>query len=270
MSTDYLYRSDAPFGALILQLIDNTVISAATSQMTARRLLEVEGPYGLGLKSIAGPDDPLEGDGGDAVMSTSPSIPVATIRTNFALLVRDIANAQQTGVDFDRSPAATAAINCARQEDDLIFNGSKKLGIPGLLSTSGAATVKLDDWSKVGAAFDNMLAAVASLDETGFYGPYTLGLAPSLYNLLLRKYPQGSTTEMQHLQQLITGGIIKSPAIAEGGVLLAVGRQYASIVLGQDLATGFVGPTEDSLEFFVIESLTVRVNRPEAVCRIAP
>jgi len=49
-------------------------------------------------------------------------------------------------------------------------------------------------------------------------------------------------------------------------VLIASGRQFATIVLGQDLAPGFVGPAGRSYEFTVSESLALRLLVPEAVC----
>jgi len=54
--------------------------------------------------------------------------------------------------------------------------------------------------------------------------------------------------------------------LKEGGVLLASGVQFASIVIGQDMAVGFVGPSDGDLEFSMTESLALHVRQPGAVC----
>ncbi|MBP8954646.1 MAG: bacteriocin family protein [Armatimonadetes bacterium] len=267
MNGDFLARGDAPFGPDVWKRIDDTVVGAATSQLSARRLLEIDGPYGLGLKSIPGSDRPT-GSGEGAVMGFSPTMPVSTIQAEFAIPVRDIANFESTGIPFDTSAVARAALDCARQEDDLIFNGSKEMGLAGLLSADNVASVSLTQWAEPGDAFENILQAVNALDQAGLHGPYSLALAPALFNGLHRRYPQGSMTEMMHVAQLVTGGIVKAPAISAGGVLVAVGKQYVSIVIGQDLMTGFIGPEAGQLTFFVMESLALRIANPSAVCVI--
>jgi len=47
---------------------------------------------------------------------------------------------------------------------------------------------------------------------------------------------------------------------------LASGRQYASIVVGQDMTIGFVGPAGDQIEFTISESLVPRIRQPQAIC----
>jgi uncharacterized linocin/CFP29 family protein len=49
-------------------------------------------------------------------------------------------------------------------------------------------------------------------------------------------------------------------------VLLSTGRQYASIVLGQDMTVGFVGPEGDRIALTISESLVPRIRRPSAIC----
>jgi uncharacterized linocin/CFP29 family protein len=52
MANKYLARDDAPFGSEIWEILDKTMVEAAKSQLTGRRLLHIEGPYGVGLKAI--------------------------------------------------------------------------------------------------------------------------------------------------------------------------------------------------------------------------
>ncbi|MFW6153598.1 MAG: family 1 encapsulin nanocompartment shell protein [Planctomycetota bacterium] len=265
MSNELLTRDDAPFGEAVWVAIDGAVLSAAKNQLTARRILDVDGPFGLGLTSIpAGEAAEVNG------MSVNPPLPLAMIRKAFTLPVRDIATIEEAGMPVSLSAAAAAAVECARVEDALVFKGAEKLGIPGLLKAKGAGRVTLRDWADVGTAAEDVIEAVTTLDGAGFAGPYALALAPPLYNRLLRRYPQGNATELEHLRTIVTAGIVKAPSIGGGGVLLASGRPFASIVLGQDLMTAFLGPGEEGFEFLVSESLTLRLAEPGAVVVLKP
>ena len=46
---NYLNRDHAPFGEDIWQLIVEAAVKAARDRLTARRFLDVDGPYGTGL-----------------------------------------------------------------------------------------------------------------------------------------------------------------------------------------------------------------------------
>ncbi|NYT07778.1 MAG: bacteriocin family protein, partial [Methanomicrobiales archaeon] len=130
----------------------------------------------------------------------------------------------------------------------------------------GANSQKLASWSTVGKAADDVIQAMIALDEAGYHGPYALTLAPARFNLLYRRYVQGIGTELEHLKSIVTDGIFKAPVLKTGGVLIATGRQYASIVIGQDMTTGFVGPSGDALEFSITESLALVVREPASIC----
>lgn len=267
MSEKYLQRDSAPFSNTVWEKIDEAIIMSAKSQLCGRRLLNIQGPYGLGLKAIPGGDKTLEEKTSGSAKLTAPCvIPLAMIMSEFSLPIRDIAAFEQTGLPLDLSNAVKAAMDCARQEDNLVFNGSKSAGLKGLMNIDGIASVKLSQWDDVGTAADDIIKAVTTLDKAGFHGPYTLGLSAELYNLLFRRYPQGNQTEIEHIKQLITDGIIKTPAIPSGGVLLNSGSQFAAIVLGQDLMTAYVGPSGSQYLFTVSESAAPNVLEPAALC----
>jgi len=270
MSGDVTGRVEAPFGSSVWGKIDSIVVGAASSQLAGRRILEIEGPYGLGMKAIPGNDKPV-GEStavGDitAELVSSPAIPLAAIQSKFSIPIRDVAAFEEQGIEFAATDIASAAIAVARQEDNIIFNGSKALGIEGLTNLKAAESYKLGSWDEVGKSVDDIIAAVGTLDKAGFPGPYTLALASSRFNLLFRRFMQGNLSEFDLLRDLISGGIVKALTLKDGGVLLATGRQFASIALGQDLITMFDGPSGAYYEFSLIESVTVRVKYPGAIC----
>jgi uncharacterized linocin/CFP29 family protein len=259
MTNKYLSREDAPIEAGTWEILDKIMVEAAKSVLSGRRVLDVEGPYGLGLKAV-----PLSDPEAESNPVTSQIIPMALIHRNFTIAKRDLAAYERDGVILDTKPVAMAAIESARLEDELVFKGTKDA--PGLLTAKGSSQLKLASWGDVGAAADDIIKAITTLDGAGFHGPYCLALAPARYNLLLRRYPNGNLTELEHIKTMAAAGVVKAPVIESGGILLASGRQYASIVLGQDMSAGFIGPVSERLEFSITESLTPYVRQPKALC----
>ena len=68
------------------------------------------------------------------------------------------------------------------------------------------------------------------------------------------------------VRQIITDPIVKAPAIKTGGILLCTSGPFANIVLGQDLMTGFTGPTGSEYGFTVSESIALWLMQPGAIC----
>ncbi len=261
----YLHREDAPFSDGVWEKIDQTVVNVASAQLAGRRLLTVDGPYGIALKTIPRADETVSEDD-DLTVRAAPVLPVALLETSFTLAVRDIASHDQTHLPIDLRPVAQAAFKAAQKEDELIFNGLKGVEASGLMNARGVHKLELGDWQNAGEAMDDLIRAVGTLDDAGFHGPYTLALAAPLYNKLFRRYQQGNQTEIEHVRQLVSDGVVKAPCLSAGGVLLASGRQVASVVLGQDLTAGFVGPDGPAYEFNLSESVALRLAMPEGVC----
>lgn len=267
MSDKYLHRQDAPFSQAVWEKIDQTVVSAASSQMSGRRLLDIKGPFGLGLKAISGGDREVsEKTTGRSVMTAGQMIHLLMIRSEFSIPVRDIAAFEQSGLPMDLAAAANAAIDCARQEDNLIFNGADSIWAKGLLNSEGSPSQNLKSWDQPGSAADDIIQAATLLDKRGLHGPYALGLSPELYNRLFRLYPDQNMTAMDHIRQIAADGVYKIPAISDGGVMLSAGEAFAHIILGQDLMTGYVGPSGHEYNFVIFETVALRLLNPESVC----
>jgi uncharacterized linocin/CFP29 family protein len=259
VANKYLAREDAPFDTDVWEALDAAMLETAKAQLAGRRLLPLEGPLGLGAKAV-----PLRDTEMSSGLIASEMLPVLLIQETFTLGTRDLANFERDGISLDTRPVVEATMKCVQREDELIFEGNDH--VPGLLSTDGSREQVLSDWDEVGAAANDLIEAVGKLDEAGFHGPYTLALAPQRYNRLLRLYPRGNKSELDHAKTIAAEGIHKAPVLKGGGVLLSAGRPHASIVIGQDMSIGFIGPAGDRIEFTISESLTVRIRQPQAIC----
>ena len=259
MQNRYLERDSAPISADTWKLLDDAMIGAAKSQLAGRRLVGIEGPFGFGLKVVPLADCETE-DG----ITASTFIPVSLIETEFCIAKRDLAAFEKDKITVNLNTVARAAIDAAAKEDKVIFQGIN--GIPGLLTVKGSSSQTLTKWDKIGTAADQIIEAVTKLDSAGFHGPYSMALAPAEYNLLLRRYPQGEGTELDHIRTFVTEGVVKAPGLKKGGVLLASGSYFTSLVIGQDMTIGYIGPEGNNLLFHVVESLALLVKVPGSIC----
>jgi len=261
MANKYLAREDAPFGESLWKLLDDRMMSTARSRLVGRKLLDLEGPFGLGLKAL-----PLGDEKTESGLIMGSVQPVPLLQERFSLWTRDLAAYESNGIFLDTQPLEQAVLALAQAEDQLIFNGIA--GQAGLMTASGSGEFKLQSWEETGMAATDVIQAVTTLDQAGFHGPYALALSPDRYNLLYRMYERGQRSELQHIQTIATGGVMKAPAIESGGVIIAQERRSATIVVGQDMTVGFIGPDAEQVEFFVSESLALRLRHPASICML--
>lgn len=259
MDIAYLGRNDAPISAGTWKTIDFTMTESAKTILSGRRLLSIEGPYGFGLKAV--PQNDTQSKSG---VATASFLPLSTVNASFTLGKRDLAAFERETLPPDLGKVAAAALDAARQEENIVYQGNG--GVPGLMAAKGSGSLKMARWDTVGKAADDIISAINILDDAGFHGPYCMALAPKRYNLLMRRYPQGEGTELAHIGEMVMAGIYKAPALGSGGVILASGRQYASIVIGQDMSVGYTGPSGENLEFFISETLVPFIRSPGAIC----
>jgi len=261
MASDFQNRTVSGIGDKTWEVLEHAAVGAAKSQLSARRFISIEGPYGLGVQAV-----PLSDEHSPDGHAVARLLPLHYLFRTFGLSLRDIAAYEREPLTLDAGPAARAAIECAKAEEELIFTGTKHA--PGLAATPGIAKHKLTSWQPLGKAATEVVDAINLLDAAGFHGPYALALGPARHNLLYRLYPDGNGTELAHIEKIVGGGVFKSPALKAGGILLATGAQFSAIVLGQDLSVGYVGRVGPDVQLSVSESLALLLREPKAVCAL--
>lgn len=260
-------RLPSPLPPEIWDLLDGTAVDAARARLTARRFLDIEGPFGLGLTAIeVGDDDPLPGAGADAAdMALGQAVGVPIIRRSFALSTRRVAAYLDNNQPLDLSPVEDAAEAVADREEDLIYHGQPAFNLHGLLTHPARQQLGGGDWADLSRALDDVLAAATKLDEAGFRGPYAMALAPPLYNGLFRLYPGSDVQQLEHLKSLCTHGIYKAPI--KGGAL--IDPRVGVLIVGLDLRSGYERQDGIHYRLFLRETLVLRIDDPAAVCTIA-
>jgi len=233
----------------------------------------VDGPYGLGLTSLeSGPEARItEADNdptGEALAATigSRALPVPMLQQPCALSVRRVEGHRQLSLPLDLHPVEGAAEAVARSEERMIYHGVPSLGLDGLTTVAGRATVPCGDWNDLSRALADVLTPVNRLDANGFSGPYALALAPTRYNALFRRFEGSDMLKVDHLRRLCEAGLYKAPV--DGGVV--VDPRVGNLTVGQDLRVGFAVNDGVNLKLFVSESLVLLLDEPGAICTLEP
>jgi uncharacterized linocin/CFP29 family protein len=250
----------------LMKQMEEAAIEAARDVLSGRRIIDVEGPYGIGLTTVeVGNDDDCRGPAANeasAVVSRALSVPM--IYRRFAISKRRIAAFRDMRQPLNLKAVADAAQAVAVREEEFIYRGQPDFHVDGLLTTTGRQSIKAGNWDNVDEVLSDVLNAVNVLDGRGYRGPYGLALAPELYNNLFRRYPGSELLQIEHLKRLCTRGIVK--AGIDGCVLVA--REVGSIVLGQDLQISYLSSDAAHEQFSISESLILKIEAPDAICTI--
>jgi len=269
---------DAPLNEQDWARLESTVIEAARRQLVGRRFIHIYGPLGEGVQSVN--NDIFEtpqGGGlnlrGDTLELSEPtrrvSLNIPLLYKDFVLYWRDLEQARTLGAPIDFSAAANAAIQCARLEDDLIFNGNEQFDIPGLMKVRGRLTHIRRDWMESGNAFSDVVDATQKLLEMGHAGPYAMVLSPELYSLLHRVHQGTNVLEIEHVRELVVDGIYQSPVIkGKSGVIVATGQHNLDLAVSEDFDVAYLDSESMNHLFRVYEALVLRIKRPNAICTL--
>ena len=274
---DLLAREDAPLTEQEWGRIDEAVSKAARANLVGRRFLSLHGPLGLGSQVTW--VDALEGVSPGAVGAPGEDDPVAPgrrrlltldlVSKDFTLMWRDVLNAQGQQLPLDVAAAFAAASMLARAEDNLIFYGTD--ANPGLINVEGHATVSLAaGLDKPGSGLAAISEARGALVSAGALGPYALVLAPDLYTKLLRIPGSGGRLELELAQSVADAGLFQSSVLNAGtGVLVSTGPEVVDLAVGGDIQVAFLGADDMNLPFRILETLALRIRRPEGICVLA-
>jgi hypothetical protein len=157
----------------LMKRIEEAAVSAAREILSGRRIIDVEGPYGVGLTTVeVGNDDRCREPGPDeasAVVSRALSVPM--IYRRFAISKRRIAAFQETGQPLNLKVAEDAAQAVAAREEEFVYQGQSDFHLGGLLTVEGRQNVNAGNWDNVDEVLGDVITAVNALDAKGYRGP---------------------------------------------------------------------------------------------------
>lgn len=259
--------------------LTETVIEVARRSLVCRRFIDLYGPLGAGVQTVAYDEFRGISPGAVDIVGEEDTAPVFSDRRQFKTIPiiykdfllhwRDIEAARAHNMPLDVSAAAGAAAFCAQREDHLVLFGDEKLGHEGLMNVEGRSQLELGDWSKAGSAYTNVVEATERLIANGHYGPYAVVVSPRLYASMHRVFEKTGVLEIETVRKLAADGVYQSNLLkGETAVVVSTGRENLDLAVAMDLSVAYLGAERMNHPFRVLESLLLRIKHPDAICTL--
>lgn len=263
---DLLRRSLAPLTPEAWEEVDSTAAQVLKGQLSARKLVDFDGPHGAGLGAAnlgrldtSGTEAP-----GGVPWGLRQVKPLIEVRIPFVVSQMELDNISRGCKDADLSTLEDAARKLAVFEEATIYEGFK----PGQIE--GIATATEHDALQLPSDADEITQAVAEgvkkLSLAGVGGPYALVLGAESYYPLMQAGKRGYPPK-RIIRDTLGGEILWSPAL-DGGLLLSTRGGDFELIVGLDVAIGYAMHDQDNVELYLTESFTFRVLEPAAAIAI--
>jgi len=260
---NHLHRDLAPVSADAWAAIETEVRRALTTFLTARRLVDFNGPHGYAMSALdLGRTAPAHEVPGESVsVAVRESQPLVELRRPFEIAWEELDAVDRGATSIDLAPAVAAARSIALVEDGLVFHGMDAAAIHGISSESVHAPVAAG--GNASAVPPAVARALTTLQRAGVEGPYAVAMGTPCYTRVVEGTDDGYPV-LKHLRLVLDGGLpIHAPAL-DGAVVVSLRGGDFELVVGEDLALGYAGRNETGVTFFIEETMLFRVNGPEA------
>ncbi|MGD9573755.1 MAG: family 1 encapsulin nanocompartment shell protein [Thermoleophilia bacterium] len=261
---NHLHRELAPIDEAAWGEIQAEATRALSHFLTARKLVDFDGPHGwdrqaLGLGRVARIEDggPAEGVEGRLRLVQ----PLVELRTPFTLDRDEVDSVARGAPDADWDPVVDAARKAALAEDSLVFGGYAAAGVRGIVETSTHDPVEITGDYEGYPTY--VATAVERLKRAGVAGPYAIALGPRCYAGVIETTQHGGYPVLQHLRLIAEGPVLWAPAV-EGAVVMSLRGGDFELVVGQDLSIGYLSHDAATVTLYLEESITFRAPGPEA------
>ncbi len=259
---DIFRRQHCPIDDEAWQAIESVVRETLTTRMTARRVVDVDGPHGLSFAALnlGRLGETHEHNGVNYALRQVQ--PLMELRVPFELSQWELDNIARGAPDADLDPAVRAALTLVDFEERTVYSGLEAAGIHGLSSADAHERIPLA--SSPAKTPASVAQAVQRLVSAGVSGPYALVLPHDRYTALTTD----TSTYPLHKQvaALLYGGpLLRATSLDGHGFLVSLRGGDLSLTLGQDVAIGYDAHDAQHVKLYLTESFTFNILGAEAV-----
>ena len=265
---NHLMRELAPVTDDAWSQIDQEASRSLKHYLAARRLVDFTGPMGWEFSAVdSGRVEPLgAGSLGAVEVAGRKVMPLVEVRVPFTLSKSELAAADRGATDLDLDAVIAAGRAAALAEDHLVFHGYQEGAVAGIVSASPHQAVAIsDDYSRYP---EHVAAAVATLRGADVAGPYAIALGARCFTGVTETTEHGGYPVFDHLRQILEGPVVWAPAV-DGAVVLSQRGGDFELTVGEDFSVGYLSQDATSVTLYVEESLTFRINTPDAAVHLA-
>ena len=260
---NHLLRELAPISDEAWALIDEEASRSLKHYLAARRLVDFVGPLGWQASGVdLGRVERLAAGPAPGVNAARRRLmALVEFRVPFSLDRDELDNAERGAHDLNLGPVIDASRSVALAEDHAIFNGYADAGIAGIAPSSPHAPIEITD--DYGVYPTQVAMAVETLRSADIAGPYGIAMGTRCYTGVIETTEHGGYPVFEHLRQILGGSVVWAPAVDGAIVLSERGGDY-EMTVGEDLSVGYRSAGEESVAFYLEESLAFRINTPDA------
>jgi uncharacterized linocin/CFP29 family protein len=265
---NHLIRELAPITDEAWTQIDDEASRSLKHYLAARRLVDFTGPLGWGYSAVdAGRIDVIDGVAlGGLEVARRRVLPLVELRSPFTLDRAELAAADRGATDLDLDAVIDAGRAAALAEDHLVFHGYEAGGVTGMITVSPHEPVAIsDDYAHYP---EHVAQAVAALRAADVAGPYAIALGARCFTGVTETTEHGGYPVFEHLRQILDGPVVWAPAV-DGAVVLSQRGGDFELTVGEDFSIGYRSSDATSVQLYIEESLTFRINTPDASVHLA-
>ncbi len=261
-----LHRELAPISDAAWAGIEEETKRTLKRYLAGRRVVDVEGPEGVGLSAVGTGHLQKIAAPKDGVLARQREVKaLVEMRVPFVLERQEIDDVDRGANDSNWQPAKDAARKIAFSEDGAIFDGYAAAGIVGIRKGTSNPVVTLP--GDVREYPEAIAQALSRLRLVGVNGPYSVLLGADAYTALAETSDHGYPV-LEHVKRLVKDQIIWAPAIEGAFVLTTRGGDF-SLHIGQDVSIGYTSHTETTVSLYLQETFTFLLLTAEAAVAIA-
>ena len=253
-------RGLAPINEESWKEIEERLMEVFKSHLSARKVVKVVGPKGLDYNVISeGRLEEVQEDG-DLCYANYKVTPLTEVRVEFEMDRWELDNVLRGAKDVDYEPLEEAAKKIALFEENVIYNGSDKLNIKGLIKSSAHEALTFGNEQE--SILDSIANGIIKLRESYQEGPFVLVVGKEAYKRLISK---GEGYSLIEKIESLTGHKIIYSHVLDGAVLVPYNHDDLELTIGQDLNIGYQNHDNNKIRFFITESFTFRVLDPTII-----
>ncbi|HEY1826665.1 MAG TPA: family 1 encapsulin nanocompartment shell protein [Acidimicrobiales bacterium] len=265
---NHLMRELAPIADEAWEQIDDEASRSIKHFLAGRKLVDFTGPRGWSHSAIdVGRIEPLDRGPLDGVeVAVRKVTPLIEVRSVFSLDRVELAAAERGATNIDLAAVIAAGRAAALAEDHMVFHGYEPGGIVGMAAASPHGAVAIsNDYSHYP---EHVAQAVATLRAADVAGPYAIALGARCFTGVTETTEHGGYPVFEHIRQILAGPIVWAPGV-DGAVVLSQRGGDFELTIGEDFSIGYRSSDAASIDLYIEESLSFRINTPEAAVHLA-
>ena len=262
-----LHRELAPISEAAWADLEEETTRTLKRYLAARRVVDVQGPGGVGLSAVGTGHLKTIAAPGDGILARQREVrALVELRVPFELDRQQIDDVERGSGDSDWQPAKDAARKIAYAEDRAIFEGYAAGGIGGIRQGTSNPIMTLPADARQYP--DAIAQALSQLRLVGVNGPSSVVLGADAYTALAETSDSGYPV-LEHVKKLVKDESVWAPALAGAFVLTTRGGDFA-LHIGQDVSIGYLSHTDSVVHLYLQETLTFLLLTTEAAVALSP